>query len=192
MRIVSFTVALFLSAGAVQAAETCTAQADDKKLAGAARTSFTTKCEKDSMAASKRPLWSGSSPARPGQASSRNARGTPLAPSSLRVNPTLLRNAVADPGVARQRMGWSAAGAPAAPSRNDEGRLVRRPSLAYPRLEAQDFAIAGLTVPAPLVAAGARLRKPGISIATSRRYARYLSPKRAIRSCSSSWMAIRM
>ena len=60
MRIVSFTVALFLSAGAVQAAETCKAQADDKKLAGAARTSFTTKCEKDSMAASKRPLWSGS------------------------------------------------------------------------------------------------------------------------------------
>ena len=76
--------------------------------------------------------------------------------------------------------------------RNDEGRLVRRPSLAYPRLGGLGFAIAGLTVPAPLVAAGARRRKPGISIATSRRYARYLSPKRAIRSCSSSWMAIRM
>jgi hypothetical protein len=51
MRIVSFTVVFLLSAGAVQAAETCKAQADDKKLAGAARTSFTTKCEKDSMAA---------------------------------------------------------------------------------------------------------------------------------------------
>jgi psiF repeat len=29
----------------------CTAQADDKKLAGAARTSFVKKCEKDAMAA---------------------------------------------------------------------------------------------------------------------------------------------
>ena len=47
MRIVPFVVALLLSAGSVQAAETCKANADDKKLSGAARTSFLTKCEKD-------------------------------------------------------------------------------------------------------------------------------------------------
>ena len=47
MRLAAFTIALILSLGAAQAAETCKSQADDKKLAGAARTSFMTKCEKD-------------------------------------------------------------------------------------------------------------------------------------------------
>ena len=47
MRIVPFVVAFLLSAGSVQAAETCKANADEKKLSGAARTSFLTKCEKE-------------------------------------------------------------------------------------------------------------------------------------------------
>ena len=51
MRIAPFVVTFLLSAGSVQAAETCKANADDKKLSGAARTSFLTKCEKDSAAA---------------------------------------------------------------------------------------------------------------------------------------------
>lgn len=51
MRITTLTIALVLSAGAAHAAETCKAQADDKKLAGAARTSFMTKCGHDSSAA---------------------------------------------------------------------------------------------------------------------------------------------
>ena len=50
MRMAAFTIALILSLGAAQAADTCKSQADDKKLAGAARTSFMTKCEKDSTA----------------------------------------------------------------------------------------------------------------------------------------------
>lgn len=39
-----------LAIGAAQAAATCEKQADDKKLAGAARTSFVTKCTKDAGA----------------------------------------------------------------------------------------------------------------------------------------------
>ena len=39
------------TAAAAQSAATCTTQANDKKLAGAARTSFVTKCEKDATAA---------------------------------------------------------------------------------------------------------------------------------------------
>lgn len=41
-----------LAISAVQAANTCEKQADDKKLSGAARTSFVTKCTKDAAAAS--------------------------------------------------------------------------------------------------------------------------------------------
>ncbi len=41
-----------LAISAAQAATTCEKQADDKKLAGAARTSFVTKCTKDAAAAS--------------------------------------------------------------------------------------------------------------------------------------------
>ena len=51
MRIMAFIVAVLVSAGSAQAAETCKGNADDKKLSGAARTSFMTKCEKDSTAA---------------------------------------------------------------------------------------------------------------------------------------------
>ncbi|HEY2255486.1 MAG TPA: hypothetical protein VGI11_07595 [Variovorax sp.] len=40
-----------LSFGAAHAQSTCDAQAADKKLSGAAKTSFTKKCEKDAMAA---------------------------------------------------------------------------------------------------------------------------------------------
>ena len=46
MRIMAFIVAVLVSAGSAQAAETCKGNADDKKLSGAARTSFMTKCEK--------------------------------------------------------------------------------------------------------------------------------------------------
>lgn len=44
-------VALFLCAGFAQAAD-CDAQAADKKLAGAAKTSFLKKCNADAIAAS--------------------------------------------------------------------------------------------------------------------------------------------
>ena len=46
MRLIAASLALLLSAGAASAAN-CTAQATDKKLAGAAKTSFMTKCERD-------------------------------------------------------------------------------------------------------------------------------------------------
>jgi hypothetical protein len=51
MRLTALTIAIVLSAGAAQAVETCKDQADGKKLAGAARTSFVTKCERDATTA---------------------------------------------------------------------------------------------------------------------------------------------
>ena len=51
MRIVPFVVALLLSAGSVQAAETCKGNADDKKLSGGARTSFLTSARRTPTAA---------------------------------------------------------------------------------------------------------------------------------------------
>ena len=48
--IIAATIALFGTA-AFAADATCTAQATEKKLAGAAKNSFMTKCEKDSAAA---------------------------------------------------------------------------------------------------------------------------------------------
>jgi hypothetical protein len=50
MRLIAATLALCLSAGAASA-DSCTAQATDKKLAGAAKTSFMTKCERDAGSA---------------------------------------------------------------------------------------------------------------------------------------------
>ncbi len=49
----SFLAALslaFFAAGALAESGTCTARAAEKKLAGAAKTSFMTKCEKDAHA----------------------------------------------------------------------------------------------------------------------------------------------
>ena len=43
--------ALFLCAGMAQAADSCDKQAEDKKLAGAAKTSFVKKCSTDMKAA---------------------------------------------------------------------------------------------------------------------------------------------
>jgi len=52
MKLIGFgTVVLLLYAGtALAATPTCTDTANDKKLAGAARTSFITKCQKDAQA----------------------------------------------------------------------------------------------------------------------------------------------
>ena len=44
--------ALFLCVGLAQAADSCDKQAEDKKLAGAAKTSFLKKCNADSASAS--------------------------------------------------------------------------------------------------------------------------------------------
>jgi hypothetical protein len=49
--IVAMTAGLMTSLAAASAGESCKAQAGDKKLAGAALTSFMTKCEKDAAAA---------------------------------------------------------------------------------------------------------------------------------------------
>ncbi len=51
MRLAAIIIPIVLSAGAAQAAETCKDQADAKKLVGAARTSFVTKCERDATTA---------------------------------------------------------------------------------------------------------------------------------------------
>ncbi|MBZ6077375.1 PsiF family protein [Microvirga puerhi] len=51
MKIIAAAIALIMCAGSALAAESsCTAQATDKKLAGAAKTSFMTKCERDMKA----------------------------------------------------------------------------------------------------------------------------------------------
>ncbi len=47
----SIAVVLMLAASGAYADDTCQSKAADKKLAGAALTSFTKKCEKDSKAA---------------------------------------------------------------------------------------------------------------------------------------------
>lgn len=48
MKTFAIAMLLMLGAGSAMAAETsCTTQATDKKLAGAAKTSFMTKCERD-------------------------------------------------------------------------------------------------------------------------------------------------
>ena len=62
MRLIAATLALCLSAGAASA-QSCTAQSAEKKLAGAAKTSFMTKCERDAGAACE------------AQAAERNFRG---------------------------------------------------------------------------------------------------------------------
>ena len=49
-RLLLTAIALCCMAGAAQA-QSCNLQASDKKLAGAAKTSFLTKCEKDAGAA---------------------------------------------------------------------------------------------------------------------------------------------
>lgn len=52
MKRLVFTLALLFSAAAVHAAgPTCTMSAAEKKLAGAAKTSFMTKCQNDAAAA---------------------------------------------------------------------------------------------------------------------------------------------
>ena len=48
---IAVSAALIASLSAASADESCKAQAGDKKLAGAALTSFMTKCEKDATAA---------------------------------------------------------------------------------------------------------------------------------------------
>ncbi len=48
---IAAAVAFFASTAAYAAGPTCEAQAAEKKLAGAAKTSFVTKCEKDTAAA---------------------------------------------------------------------------------------------------------------------------------------------
>ena len=51
MRTLATALLLTMCAGTAMAAEaSCTAQATDKKLAGAAKTSFMTKCERDMKA----------------------------------------------------------------------------------------------------------------------------------------------
>ena len=50
MRIFMIAAAVALSTTCAYADSTCTSQATDKKLAGAAKTSFMTKCEKDATA----------------------------------------------------------------------------------------------------------------------------------------------
>jgi len=50
--LIALTAALSLSAFAQAPASTCEAQAAEKKLAGAAKTSFLKKCERDAAAAS--------------------------------------------------------------------------------------------------------------------------------------------
>ena len=62
MRLIALTLALCLSAGSASA-QSCTEQATDKKLAGAAKTSFMSKCERDAGAACE------------AQAAERNLRG---------------------------------------------------------------------------------------------------------------------
>jgi hypothetical protein len=52
--ILAVAIALFASGAAYAANPTCEAQAAEKKLAGAAKTSFTTKCEKDAAAAAEK------------------------------------------------------------------------------------------------------------------------------------------
>lgn len=49
--LIALSAALSLSAFAQAPASTCEAQAAEKKLAGAAKTSFMTKCERDAAAA---------------------------------------------------------------------------------------------------------------------------------------------
>ena len=49
--IVPVVLSLFTFSASAQTATTCKAQADEKKLAGAALKSFTTKCERDAKAA---------------------------------------------------------------------------------------------------------------------------------------------
>jgi hypothetical protein len=51
-KITAAVAAMFLCAGLAQAADSCDKQAEDKKLAGAAKTSFLKKCNADSAAAS--------------------------------------------------------------------------------------------------------------------------------------------
>lgn len=51
---VAVVAAAALFAAYAHAAPTCEAQATDKKLSGAARTSFVTKCEKDATAAAQK------------------------------------------------------------------------------------------------------------------------------------------
>ena len=51
-KITATLAAVFLCAGLAQAADSCDKQAEDKKLAGAAKTSFLKKCNADSAAAS--------------------------------------------------------------------------------------------------------------------------------------------
>ena len=48
--VTAFAIAFATFAGAVHAADTCTAQATEKKLAGAAKNSLMKKCERDSAA----------------------------------------------------------------------------------------------------------------------------------------------
>ncbi len=47
MRTIVFAAVLALCAGSALADDSCTSRATDKKLAGAAKTSFMTKCQKD-------------------------------------------------------------------------------------------------------------------------------------------------
>jgi hypothetical protein len=54
MRMTLFVACLFASHAALAANPACEAQANDKKLSGAARTSFVTKCEKDAQAAAQK------------------------------------------------------------------------------------------------------------------------------------------
>ncbi len=51
-KITTTLAAMVLCAGLAQAADSCDKQAEDKKLAGAAKTSFLKKCNADSPAAS--------------------------------------------------------------------------------------------------------------------------------------------
>ena len=53
--LIALTTALSLSAFAQAPASTCETQAADKKLAGAAKTSFLKKCERDAAAAAASP-----------------------------------------------------------------------------------------------------------------------------------------
>jgi uncharacterized GH25 family protein len=52
--LIAGAIALFASQGAFAANAACEAQAAEKKLSGAAKTSFTKKCEKDAVDAAKK------------------------------------------------------------------------------------------------------------------------------------------
>ncbi len=73
MRTIILALALTFAASAANAQATCTVEANNKKLAGAAKTSFLKKCESDAKALVTRRPWTRSFQARPKPASRTSA-----------------------------------------------------------------------------------------------------------------------